>query len=157
MNCKQGQTRSSIIWSALRSWPTKNHRTAARTPNCEFGCSKFMMTLKPQSWLGDPYLIQAKRRRRGWDRQPCPALWRRGSMKTFPQKPRHHQHSCSIGQRLISELGKQALGDTIYPIPQHLSDLSGAWVKLRRDGDCEKPGSLRPHKVWRQRTKNNCD
>lgn len=43
-------------------------------------------------------------------------------MKTFPLKPHHHLHSSCIGQRLISELGKQALGDTAHPIP-HVWDL----------------------------------
>lgn len=69
---------------------------------------QLMVTLKPQSWQIESYLIKAWGGCRRWDRHPCPALWRRGSMKTFPQKPRHHQHSCCIGQRLISELGKQA-------------------------------------------------
>lgn len=80
------------------------------------------VTLKRESWQGEPYLIKALGgwRRRG--RQPRPALWRRGSMKTFHQKPRHRLHSCCIGQRFISELGKQALGDTAA-IPSHSTPL----------------------------------
>lgn len=86
------------------------------------------VTLKRESWRGEPYLIKALGgwRRRG--RQPRPALWRRGSMKTFHQKPRHRPHSCCIGQRFISELGKQALGDTAA-IPSHSTPLisGGGW------------------------------
>lgn len=134
MNCRLELTRSSITWNALRSWPARNHQTAARMPNCKFGYIKFMVALKPQSWQGELYLIKAGGRCRRWDRQPRPALWRHGSMKTFLQKPHHHQHSCCIGQRFISELGKQALGDAVHPIPQHLSDLNGAWVKRRKGG-----------------------
>lgn len=47
-------------------------------------------------------------------------------MTAFLQKPRHHLHFCRIGQRFISELGKQALGDLFHPILQPFSDLSDA-------------------------------
>lgn len=59
MNCRPEPTRSSIIWNGLRSWQARSHQTAARMPNCEFGCSKLMVTLKHQSWLGKPYLMKA--------------------------------------------------------------------------------------------------
>lgn len=36
MNCRPESSRSSLIWNDLRSWPGRNHRTAVRTPSCEF-------------------------------------------------------------------------------------------------------------------------
>ncbi len=89
----------------------------------------------------------------------CPVV--KWLYKNIFSEVRHHRHSCCIGQRFISELGKQALGDTVHPIPLHPSNLSGALVEpgwswgeevTTRDSDWRDSGfSFQLRYIWRKR------